>query len=66
MLAERVRESVATAPLGDAYGERAMTISVGAVASSLDVTESVDDLIARADAALYAAKGSRRDRVVIG
>ena len=39
-----------------------MTISIGAAVSKPDAVNT-DDLVARADAALYAAKASGRDTV---
>ena len=60
ILAERVRRAIAAAPvhLGDAALE--VTASIGVAAGAGEV----DDLLRRADAALYDAKGSGRNRVV--
>ncbi|MDQ3697460.1 MAG: diguanylate cyclase [Gemmatimonadota bacterium] len=64
--AERVRQRVAEAPLVQEAGGRdpqSLTISIGLAAfPSLDVS-TVEDLIARADEALYRAKASGRNRV---
>ncbi|WP_282609669.1 PleD family two-component system response regulator [Pelagibius sp. Alg239-R121] len=64
-IAERVRRRVAeetfqTVELGDPL---AVTISIG-VATTTDPMEIADSLLARADAALYQAKRSGRNRVV--
>jgi two-component system cell cycle response regulator len=64
-IAERVRRKVAEAPyqtfeLGEALN---VTISIG-VATTTDPMEIADSLLARADAALYQAKRSGRNRVV--
>lgn len=63
-LAQRVREMVADLPLDDiAQGLRA-TISIG-VAEATTGQESADELLARADAALYQAKHNGRNRVEV-
>ncbi|MDZ4166157.1 MAG: GGDEF domain-containing protein [Coriobacteriia bacterium] len=65
-LAERIRELVAAADIEGLEG-RKVTVSIGtAYADRGCETETTDDLIARADAAMYAAKAAGRDRVVTG
>lgn len=60
-LAEKIRAAVATQPLGDERHSFALTLSAGA--TSLCENESGNDMIARADMALYQAKEEGRDRV---
>lgn len=62
VLAERVRQAIAGEALAIGDGVRA-TISIG-VASLRHGDELVDNLVGRADAALYQAKAQGRDRVV--
>jgi diguanylate cyclase (GGDEF)-like protein len=62
--AERLRHAVAVAlpPASDSqYG---MTVSIGVVV--IDPNEHINSALARADRALYAAKSSGRDCVVVG
>ncbi len=60
-IAERLREAVRKRrPVGVG-----VTISIGAAVSRPD-TVNTDDLVARADAALYSAKAGGRDRVFVG
>jgi diguanylate cyclase (GGDEF)-like protein len=62
--AERLRQAVAAAlpPASDSqYG---MTVSIGVVV--IDPNEHINSALARADRALYAAKSSGRDCVVVG
>lgn len=65
-LAERIRTMVASAVIDVLAGEP-LTVSIGtAYVGSGDPVESTDVLIARADAAMYAAKEAGRNRVVAG
>ncbi len=60
-IAERLRQEVRRRrPVGVA-----VTVSVGVAVSQPDVVNT-DDLVARADAALYSAKAEGRDTVVVG
>lgn len=60
-IAERLRQAVRSRrPVGIA-----VTISIGVAVSKPDVVDT-DDLVARADAALYAAKAGGRDTVCVG
>src|SRR3990170_3369520 len=63
-VAERVRRRVANEPfvISAAPGRVAVTISIGVAAAAGDDTP--DELLKRADAALYRAKDAGRDRVV--
>ena len=60
--AERIRAAVCAQPLGGLA--QAVTVSVG-VAGSPCSDRTLDDLLARADAALYQAKRNGRNRVAI-
>lgn len=62
-IAEQIRASMAAAPVHAWSHAIALSCSVG-VASSADDPLSAEDLIARADAALYQAKEAGRNRVV--
>jgi diguanylate cyclase (GGDEF)-like protein len=62
-IAERLRAGVAGSPVGTAAGEVPVTISIGV--AHLDPAERIDALLARADACLYQAKNSGRNRVVL-
>jgi diguanylate cyclase (GGDEF)-like protein len=64
MIAQRMRLSVESAPCITATGKLAFTISIG-VAEVGEPSETVSSMIARSDAALYAAKASGRNAVSI-
>jgi diguanylate cyclase (GGDEF)-like protein len=59
-LKDNVRQSVITSP----KGEFGITFSAG-IASALREAESLDDLIHRADEALYQSKAQGRDRIAL-
>jgi diguanylate cyclase (GGDEF)-like protein len=63
-VAERLRGRIAEKPL--AYGDRLieLTVSIG-LATQRTSDRSIDQIIARADAALYQAKANGRDCVVV-
>ena len=63
--AERVRAAVKARPFATRPGEPALTLtaSIGVATFPAARIESVEDLFARADAALYRAKADGRDRV---
>jgi len=63
IVAERIRAAVTEIAIETEYGTVRFTTSVG-VAQSVEGDDSVDTLLARADAALYAAKAAGRNRVV--
>lgn len=63
-VSERVREAVAKERLFTASGE-AVGVTVSAGVAELRPGESLEQLIRRADKALYAAKEAGRDRVVL-
>jgi diguanylate cyclase (GGDEF)-like protein len=64
MIAERLRSRVAETPLAFGQHRFSMTISVG-VAVRQPVDRKIDQVLAHADAALYQAKASGRNRVII-
>ncbi|MDQ0396436.1 GGDEF domain-containing protein [Labrys monachus] len=61
--AERLRAEVAASPVRSGVGEVGVRISIG-LAEQAPGETSLDQLLARADKALYAAKGAGRDQVV--
>lgn len=63
-LAESLRRSVADAPLQSAKGRITLTVSIG-IARFEPGDETSDDILERADAALYRAKAQGRNVVVI-
>lgn len=63
-VAERLRLSVAAGPMPAGKAEVAVTVSLG-VATARDVSVSLDELLQRADLALYAAKEGGRNRSVL-
>ncbi|MEE8349919.1 MAG: diguanylate cyclase [Acidobacteriota bacterium] len=64
-VAERVRRGVGNIPVRTSAGEIPITASVGGVLTQLGEHTDVNSLIQQADAALYQAKRSGRDRVEI-
>lgn len=62
-IGERIRRNVSDMDLADAGVTDRVTVSVG-VASAQQAGETMDEIIARADRALYEAKRTGRDRVV--
>ena len=63
-VAERLRSAVRAAPFR--HGETVLTLTVSIGVAVLDAQERhLDDLLRRADTALYAAKHGGRDRVVL-
>jgi diguanylate cyclase (GGDEF)-like protein/PAS domain S-box-containing protein len=66
-LAERIRMGVAAIRVPTEIGDAAVTLSIGIVEMSHGrQTESVEDLIRRADKVMYAAKQAGRNRTEIG
>lgn len=61
MLADRIRRAIAACQITTPSGSTSLRCSVGMVLRDGDAT-TVDDLIGRADAALYEAKRLGRDR----
>lgn len=62
--AERIRHAVAEAEFPVLGGSRNLTVTVSAgISTLLNGAESIDDLIHRADSALYQAKSGGRNRV---
>jgi len=62
-IAERLRATVATADIVDADPALAITVSIG-VAECCAADRCVDDVVRRADQALYGAKHAGRNRVL--
>jgi len=62
IVAERLREDVAGQPFDTEAGPLDITISIG-IASSNEETKNGDDLLKKADEALYRAKDEGRNRV---
>ena len=62
-IGERIRQNVRDLDLLDAGVTERVTVSVG-VASGQFSDEAIDDIVERADRALYSAKRTGRDRVV--
>ncbi|WP_328475673.1 diguanylate cyclase [Actinoplanes sp. NBC_00393] len=62
-LAERIRAAVAASPVPTAAGPIPVTVSVGL--AELDGADCLDQVLARADHALYRAKEGGRNRVAI-
>jgi two-component system, cell cycle response regulator len=63
--AERVRRSIGTTPLDTRSGPLEVTVSMGVSSLIRGIEESAEGLIGRADAALYEAKRTGRNRVVV-
>lgn len=63
-LGERLREAIGGKPFDTVVGPLTVTVSVG-VAQAVGPDEAPQALFSRADAALYEAKRSGRDRVVL-
>jgi len=64
-LAERHRAAIALLGLGDVAHTTQITVSIGVAVFDPDGGETSDALLERADAALYLAKSSGRNRVVV-
>ena len=65
-LAERLRAVIAASPLAVMEDGRPVSVAVSiGVASFPDMAADMDELVARADAALYAAKRAGKDRVEV-
>ncbi|NNJ09679.1 diguanylate cyclase [Chloroflexales bacterium ZM16-3] len=62
LIAERLRQTIESTPVETTSGPITITISMGIAMSEPDLS-TVDDLIWRADQALYAAKHAGRNRV---
>jgi diguanylate cyclase (GGDEF)-like protein len=63
-LAESLRDIIAFRPLTTDMGELQVTVSIGVACCPDDKSRELKDLLAEADAALYAAKEAGRNRVV--
>lgn len=63
-LAESLRETIASSSFATECGELSVSISIGISHCPSDVTRELKDVLAEADAALYAAKQAGRNKVV--
>jgi two-component system cell cycle response regulator len=65
--AERLRRSIADMPFafGEGGASITVTMSVGVAFADPSVTETAENVIARADSALYSSKSLGRDRVTV-
>ncbi len=67
-LGERIRNILAASPCRADGREMRVTVSIGVAMARREVeygNEALDDLLARADQAMYAAKAAGRDRVLV-
>jgi diguanylate cyclase (GGDEF)-like protein len=64
-VAERLRRAVENSPIETNGGALAITVSIGAACMDT-TTGSVEELLKRADVALYEAKQTGRNKVVAG
>lgn len=64
-LAESLRHVIAATPLVAESGALPVTVSIGVALCPANATRELKDMLAEADAMLYAAKQAGRDRVVI-
>ncbi|MDH3744606.1 MAG: diguanylate cyclase [Acidobacteriota bacterium] len=65
LAAERCRQSIERSPIQLDEISLPITVSIGVATTSNPSGETVTDLVARADKALYLAKGQGRNRVVL-
>jgi diguanylate cyclase (GGDEF)-like protein len=63
--AERFRKAIGEIQVDTTDGPLAITVSVGGALGTATESESIERVLANADSALYAAKASGRNRVVI-
>ena len=63
-LGDRIRKAIAAVPVHFTDGSIAVTVSVGCASSA--ASETADEVVSRADDALYAAKAGGRDRTERG
>lgn len=64
MLAESLRETIASTPVSTDSGKLSITVSIGISECPANVSRELKQLLAEADAALYSAKQAGRNRVV--
>lgn len=63
-LAESLRETIASTPFATEQGELSVTVSIGISHSPPDIRRKLKEVLTEADAALYTAKHTGRNRVV--
>jgi diguanylate cyclase (GGDEF)-like protein len=63
-LAESLRATIASAPFSTEQGELSVTVSIGISHSPSDIRRELKEVLTEADAALYTAKDTGRNRVV--
>src|SRR5262249_13627486 len=64
-MAERHRHAVASLQIAELGDRGTVTVSIGVAVFEADGGETSDDLLERADTALYMAKTTGRNRVVV-
>jgi diguanylate cyclase (GGDEF)-like protein len=64
IFAERLRALVEVSPITNGSGAVHFTASFGVAGKQVDDKETLDQLISKADQALYQAKGGGRNKVV--
>lgn len=65
LVAERIREGIASTPVPTRIGPLELTISIGAYAAVPTPADTSEDFLERADQALYRSKQDGRDRVTL-
>ena len=64
LVAERIRAALEAHPIADPSGGQVLTVTASFGVAQLEAGESLDQLVDRADRAMYAAKSAGRNRVL--